>query len=185
MTCVVGVVHAARVHLGADSLISRGWTEARHSEPKVAQMGDFVMGFTGQLRAWQIVRHVFSPPPIAGDLMTYMVRDFGNALRSALKDAGLLLTVNGIETGITLMVGVRGRLFRLGDDFSVSENPAGYDAIGCGEEFALGALHVASARSPTARLTQALNAASLNSIGVSGPYDFVATPALSRAKGAV
>jgi hypothetical protein len=39
------------------------------------------------------------------------------------------------------LVGVRGCLFEVGEAYQVGELAAGYSAVGCGAEIALGALH--------------------------------------------
>lgn len=46
MTCIVGIEHGGRVHLGADSAGSTGWTLTVRADEKVFKVGPFVMGFT-------------------------------------------------------------------------------------------------------------------------------------------
>ena len=58
-----------------------------------------------------------------------MVRDFIGVARQTMKDGGFSKNTNGEESGGTFLVGFRGRLFHIADDFqdigvnNVSESP--------------------------------------------------------------
>lgn len=62
------------------------------------------------------------------------------------------------------------RLFNIADDYQVGEAACGYDAVGCGEDIAKGALHVSLRASPEGRIREALQAAEAHSAGVRGPF---------------
>lgn len=66
-------------------------------------------------------------------------------------------------------MGYHGKLYEVGSDYQVGIPADGYAAVGCGDCFALGALHGARG-SPAARIRAALEAAAHFSAGVRGPF---------------
>ena len=72
-----------------------------------------------------------------------MVVTFVEAVRACLKAAGFARIDDNVEEGGTFLVGYRGRLFYVGDNFQVNEWTDGLAACGCAEHFALAAAHVA------------------------------------------
>jgi hypothetical protein len=180
MTCVAGIVEKGTIYLGADSCGSDGrLSKQNRKDEKVFVSGEFVMGFTSSFRMGQVLRYNFNPPPIHDealeDLMRYMVGEFIPAVRNALKEAGYTHIEDNVEDGGTFLVGVRGRLFQVENDFQVGERHEPYTAIGCGDDLALGALFVTKG-SPRQRLKKALEAAEKFSAGVQRPFNFVQTP---------
>lgn len=180
MTCIVGLVDKGRVFIGGDSAAVDGsrMTMAIRIDRKVFRNGDFVMGFTSSFRMGQLLAFAMSPPkPREGDdLFAFMVRDFVGAARQSLKDGGYATNNNGREAGGEFLVGFRGRLFRVFDDFQVAESTKGYDACGCGDLIALGSLFsTPNIIDPKERLGEALAAAETFSAAVRAPFFFEAT----------
>jgi 20S proteasome alpha/beta subunit len=102
----------------------------------------------------------------------------GDGVRKILSDGGWLHNSNGIESGGTFLVGVRGALYEIQSDFQAGRTLNGYVAVGCGEDLALGALH-ATAHSdlpPRARVEAALRAAEHHSAGVAAPFAYEVLP---------
>jgi hypothetical protein len=95
---------------------------------------------------------------------------FVNAVRSCLKSGGYASTEHGRESGGTFLVGYHGRLYEVWDDFQVGRPAAGYTAIGCGGDLAIGALYATRDDNPTLRVAVALAAAEQFSAGVRGPF---------------
>ncbi|MDL2409790.1 hypothetical protein PY650_30060 [Rhizobium calliandrae] len=135
---------------------------------------DFLFGFTSSFRMGQLLAHSFKPPKRhpETDVYAFMVTEFVNALRQCLKDGGYARRQNDAELGGTFLVGYAGRLFRIDDDYQVGEAIDGFDACGCGQQIALGALFASSSSPPRDRLEMALNAAERFSAGVRGPFHF-------------
>lgn len=179
MTCIVGLVDNGRVWIGGDSAGVNGYLSmAVRTDRKVFRNGDFVMGFTSSFRMGQILAYSFNPPkPRRGvDIMAYMVTDFVDAARAALKSGGFVKTKEGAEEGGTFLVGFECRLFAVQGDFQVAESTHGYDACGCAADIALGSLYSTQQRgSPEERLQEALAAAEAFSAGVRGPIHIVST----------
>lgn len=179
MTAIVGLVYEGRVYLGGDSASARGWTQTLLAEPKVHRTGPYVIGSSGSLRSLQLIRHAFTPPAPTVDLMSFMATTFVDAVRPVLKDGGWATKTNEQEmnTDSMFMVGVNGHLFQVDAAYAVCESTTGYMAIGCGDDFALGAMHATEGQPPKQRIRAALAAAAQFSMGVSAPFNIVSTKA--------
>lgn len=107
----------------------------------------------------------------------YMSTWFVDGVRSCLKSGGFARTNNGQEQGGVFLVGFRGSIYRIDSDFQVGIPVDPYDAVGCGEDFALGALHAMPAQlAVKTRITKALDAASAYSGAVAPPYVILGEP---------
>lgn len=176
MTCIVGLVHDGKVSIGGDSAGVDGATYGLvvRADRKVFKNGDFVMGFTASFRMGQLLHHSFSPPKRHPemDIEKFMVTEFVDAARQCLKEGGYAQRCNESERGGDFIVGYAGRLFRISEDYQVAEAADGFQAVGCGEQIALGALFAAQEGAPLDRLRVALEAAERFSAGVRGPFHF-------------
>jgi hypothetical protein len=178
MTAIAGVVHGGKVYLGGDSAGVGGWALTVRADAKVFRNGPMVMGFTSSFRMGQVLRYAFTPPPFPenGDLDRYMVVDFIDGVRTALKTAGFATVDKGAEAGGTFLVGFHGRLFEINDDYQVGIPADGYAAVGVGQDAALGALYATPKLLPRKRLRLALEASEHFSVGVRGPFMVVREP---------
>lgn len=174
MTCIVGIADKGRVHLGGDTQGSTGWSGIDRADGKVFVKGPMVMGFTTSYRMGQLLRYKLEIPehPEGVEVYEYLCGAFIDAVRECLKDGGYTTVTHNVEQGGVFLLGYRGRLFKVEADFQVGERRDGFDACGCGEDHALGALHVAKG-SPRRRIETALAAAQRFSIGVGGPVEYV------------
>lgn len=192
MTCIAAIVKDGAVYMAGDAACGRGYLRSLIKTPKVLQIGQFVMGFSGSARNAQILSNLFSPPRLpdsssaeSGDpLYRYMVGEFVNQLRATLKGAGcttLKDASEGLVGGSSFLVGVRGRLFTIDSEFSVHEWTTDYSSVGCGEDFAMGALFATSSTTlePKERLRLALEAAEAGSGFVQRPFSFVELEAVA------
>lgn len=171
MTCIVGLVDKGKVWIGGDSAGIAGWSRTIRKDQKVFHNGEFLMGFTTSFRMGQLLRFKFKPPtPVEGiDDYEYLCTAWIDAVRECLKSGGFSHVDKNREEGGMFLVGWRGRLFSVDSDFQVGEPQLGYDAVGCGEDIALGALF-ATDGPPRRRVLTALKAAENFSIGVAGPF---------------
>lgn len=173
MTCIVGLTHPGGVVIGGDSAGVAGLDLTVRADRKVFRNGDFLMGFTSSFRMGQLLAYKLVPPtPREGhDTMRYLVTDYIDAVRDCLKAGGFARSDNSVESGGVFLVGYAGRLFQVASDYQVGESAHGYDACGCGESFALGALHAnRNNPDPVARVMEALEAAEAFSAGVRRPF---------------
>lgn len=147
MTCIAGAIKGTEVWIGGDAVSVHGDSSARVStQPKVFQVGEFLIGSSGTLRIQQIIRYLFTPPAIEADLVTYMIRTFIPALRTSIKDnGGESLDSNGnAQLDGRYLIGVRGRLFEIDSSYAVFEAKAPYAAVGCADQEALSAMFTAT-----------------------------------------
>ncbi len=174
MTCIVGLASEGKVIIGGDSAGVSGYSLQVRADEKVFENGDFLFGFTTSFRMGQILRYSFEPPKryAEEDVMAYMATDFIEGVRKALSKGGFASKKDDVERGGTFLVGHAGRLFRIEGDFQVGETINGYDACGCGEDIARGALHVTRGimNDSTLRVRYALEAAADHSAAVCGPF---------------
>jgi ATP-dependent protease HslVU (ClpYQ) peptidase subunit len=179
MTAIVGIAHNGTVHIGGDSAGVAGYVVHPRADTKVFTTGLYAFGFTTSFRMGQLIRWAWTPPePPAGDLDRFMATTFVDGVRDCLKAGGWASKENERESGGVFLVGVAGRLFFVDSDYQIGESAQGYDAVGSGDELALGALY-ATARtrlSPRSRLQVALEAAERFNGNVQGPFAYVSTP---------
>jgi hypothetical protein len=172
MTCIVAVAEDGVVWMGADSAGVSGLSLAVRRDPKIYRVGGFLFGFTSSFRMGQLLGYKFVPPQHHSDLDVerYMATVFVDALRDTMKAGGYARTRDGAEEAGEFLVGYQGRIFKLCSDYQVAENIEPFDAVGCGSDLAIGALHATQDRSPEYRVISALEAAEAFSAGVRRPF---------------
>jgi ATP-dependent protease HslVU (ClpYQ) peptidase subunit len=174
MTCIVGVVAEGRIYMGGDSASVRGLDVRLSTETKVFVKGGMIFGLTGSWRTLQLVRYRLDIPEHRTEKTSdreYLTVTFVDALRQCLKSGGLDRKDDGEDhQNSVLMLGYRGHLYVVWGDYSITEYQDSYQAVGCGEDYALGALHATEDLSPRDRITKALESAARFSAGVSAPF---------------
>jgi hypothetical protein len=170
VTAIVGLVHDDRVYIGGDSAGIADYSVTIRADAKVFRNGPYLLGFTSSFRMGQLLRYALQPPAPGTDLDRFMVTTFVDAVRDCLKAGGFATKDSEAESGGTFLVGVAGRLFRVEADYQVGESVDQYDAVGCGADIALGALHATADFPPKRRISLALEAAAKHSAGVRGPF---------------
>ena len=174
MTCIVGLVDKGRVYVGGDSAGVASDLIMARVDPKVFTRDGFIFGFTESFRMGQLIQHNFKipAPPAAGSCYKYMCTTFMDALIECFSDKKFTRYYNYRISGGTFLVGFRGELFKVHSDFQVEIHNEPYNACGCGQKFALGALHTLNKykMDPEDKLMAALDAASTFSTGVCRPY---------------
>lgn len=183
MTCIAAVTDGKTVWMGGDSGTFFGWDVTVQPQGKIFRTGEFVMGASGLTRLAQLLRYRFSPPKMTEgeNLDSYMATTFVDSLRSCLKDSGCAELEKSYteSTDGSFLVGFRGRLFRVTSNYAFAEDACGYDAIGCGGDFAKGVLFALGP--PTSDLPadqlirRALECAERHSGGVRGPFTILST----------
>lgn len=181
MTCIVGYLDKKNkiVTIGGDSAGVSDLNIIIRKDKKVFRVGDFVIGCTSSFRMIQLLRFSFKPPEIKSkSIYQYMCTDFINEVKECFKNGGYLQKYeDGDDKGGTFLVGYKNRLFKVDNDFQVAESSNGIDAIGCGSDYALGALYSLSKQDITARqkVVKSLEAAAFFSAGVCKPFVITCT----------
>lgn len=175
MTAIVGVVDEGKVWIGADSLSSNGWTLMDRVDPKLFRRDDYLIGFTSSYRMGQLLRYRADLPrpwEWEQDILAFMSTRFVDAVRECLKEYGYAKVEHNVQHGGEFLVGFRGALYRIESDYQVGVRAQGFDAVGSGEQTALGSLHTSAVTKagPQARITLALEAAAALNASVRGPF---------------
>lgn len=174
MTCIVGLVNKGTIWMGGDSAGLSGWELSIRTDEKVFQNGPFLMGFTTSFRMGQLLRWAFKPPKQeGGEDGKFMVTTFIDAVRDCLKVGGFATKDKDVEGGGTFLVGYKGQLYYVGEDYQIGVNVDGFDAVGCGSEIAKGSMFTSAQLrriSPEQRILWALSAAERLNGGVRGPF---------------
>lgn len=178
MTCIVGMAKDGKVFIGGDSAGSAGYDLTVRADTKVFRRGPFLLGFTSSFRMGQLLRYKLKVPRHPDKMADhrFMATLFIDSVRECLKEGGFAKKENEVEEGGTFLVGYRGRIYTVHDDYQVGEPSDGFAAVGCGEQIAHGALYVAGKMglAPRESLMAALRASERFSGGVRGPFKVVA-----------
>ena len=166
MTAIVGYTNGETVWIGADSAISDGGGGVTSSQdPKVFQIDDYLVGYSGDVRAGQALHYEWEIPRRGHiGLMKFMCSKFVRSLEACLGGGDSKLQAE-------ILVGIRGRLFIVSSDLAVVEEYGQVAAVGSGGDLALGSLLTSPAKlSPGRRLIKALEVAASHSQGVRPPW---------------
>jgi ATP-dependent protease HslVU (ClpYQ) peptidase subunit len=149
---------------------------------KVATNGKYILGAAGDVRAINILHHVFQPPaPAAGlkgtKLDKFFTNNFIPALRDCFEKQGYAAPDTDekqhiAEQGSTVMVVVNGTIYIVDGDYSWASDVSGIYALGTGAPYALGALHMNKTSSQ--KKTLGIHTAKtlvLKALSVAGKFD--------------
>lgn len=178
MTCIVGIEYKGKVYMGGDSAGGDSYDTRIYQRSKVFKKDGLLIGYTWSFRMGQLIEFSDKIPAITDDRRNgsyqYLINAFIPALRDIFRDGGFLTKKDGFETGGVFLIGIRGELFRVQSDFSILRSVDGFDACGCGENYALGAMRILQNNDynlpPESRISEALEAAEHFSSGVKYPF---------------
>lgn len=177
MTCIVGYIDKeANVWMGGDCAGCTTNNVWQRDDPKVFIADKMIYGFTSSFRMGQILRFSFSRPSQSREIgdYEYMCTIWIDALRKCLRDKGFSNIKDNVETGGDFLVGYKGKLYGIENDFQVGIHSLNYDACGCGEDFALASMFtleaIKSKASPSAKIEIALRSAARFSAYVREPF---------------
>lgn len=191
MTCVVGLQAPQGVLLAADTAAISGWDirTLGVDAAKVWQQGGIAWGFAGDARWSQLVRYRYEapePPCESAQVLPWLIGTVVPQLETLARDAGFWFAREERkppQCGQRGLIACRGQLYRLACDLTVHTVDGGHDAVGGGEDYALGALDaMASLAVPETysaaawhqhQVEVALTSAASRNIGVQAPFTFV------------
>jgi len=171
--CVVGV--DSRISTFEDSGYAAQIMTLREGTTKVASNGKYLLGVAGDVRAINILHHVFQPPPppintVGKKLDEFMTAKFIPALRECFEQQGYASPESNeekrhiAEHDSTVLVAVNGCVYVIDGDYSWASDATGIYALGSGGAYALGAMQASfgSKRKMTIPLAKALCLKALN-----------------------
>jgi hypothetical protein len=180
MTCIAVVTDGKDIVIGGDSAGVGGLSLTIRKDPKVfkrksASGIEWVFGFTTSFRMGELIQYHLKLPKVdkeaRRDLYKFMVTKFIPSLRKCLHSGGYAEIENEQESGGTFIVGLLGRIFKVGDDYQVGESAFPFNAVGCGQDIALGSLYTTQrVNNLRKRVEIALQATEYFSAGVRGPF---------------
>lgn len=178
MTCIVGLVEDGHVYVGGDSAGVADWDIIVRNDKKVFVNKDMIFGFTDSFRMGQIIQCCFSPPhhPHGKEDFDYLVSNFMDELMDIFEEKKYSKIENNQASGGTFLLGYKEKLYKVHNDFQVEISAKNYNACGCGESFAMGAMHELSPNgnlAPEEKIEKALSVAAEFSAGVCGPFNVV------------
>lgn len=180
MTCIVGVVKGNTVWLGGDSAATDGRLRRTIiKDPKVFVKGDVGFGVCGSPKVMDALAHAIDlPTQQGGEDRTFLVSELVPALREGLvkldcaaKESNPFGGGSDVCFEGEMLVGYRGKLYKLQGNFQLIHSAAGYDATGSGGELAMGSLGATKKMSnPRKRLLAALEVSAAGNAGVAPPF---------------
>jgi ATP-dependent protease HslVU (ClpYQ) peptidase subunit len=103
----------------------------------------YLLGVAGSVRAANLLEHTWNPPTFLepfGDSFVY--RAVVESMRSLFKEYGHTMLDEGQENHeACILLALRGKLYTIYADYSVTQSMMPYAAIGSGNSFALGSLY--------------------------------------------
>jgi 20S proteasome alpha/beta subunit len=186
MTTIVGIQGDGFTILCSDSRISTvdddGYVSyvqtLSPSMSKIAQVGPYLIGIAGDLRAINLINYAFQPPiPPAAmkgrKLDEFITLKFVSALRECFDSNGYSpppkeSSDHVAQQGSSIIISVNRMIYQIDNDYAWTTDASGLYAIGTGTYYALGALNILCPKMPT--LTQAKRHV-LKALSTASKYD--------------
>lgn len=176
MTCIVGFSIKGKVYIGGDSAATSPYFQTIRKNAKVYRTGPCLIGTSGSCRVCDLLQYALTVPERHADVSVdrWLRTTFMDAVRDCLKAGGVAQKEKEAEESPTdFLLGYEGRLFYVGSDYQIGEAVDPYDAVGCGGNFAKGAMAAMLAIGgiePERMIELALEAAERNDSTVCRPF---------------
>ncbi len=172
MTCIIGLEHEGKIYIGADSAGAKGWEVRQIMIPKVFKNAGFIIGYTTSFRMGQLLMYKLSVEKQKEGMpdFEFMATSFVDAVMKCLKDNGYSKIDDNVATGGDFLVGYRNNIYEVEADYQVNRTADGIMAIGCGGEYALGAMRAINSNDPRKRINASLEIAAYYSGAVIPPF---------------
>ena len=143
MTCIVALEVDGDVIMACDSGESYAGRLMQEDNSKIFCVKDLMFGVSGYSRASNLLEHSLVLPENERESdMQYLSLDAAQAISECLNNGKLAKNDNGEEDSqTTILIGYKGKVYFMAQNYSVSRYSCGYFAIGSGADYALGAIH--------------------------------------------
>ncbi len=179
MTCIVGIADGkGGVHIGGDTFGSDGHSGVILAEPKIFQLGEFIIGYCGSFRMGQILQYQFEPPAREEGQsdMSYLITSFVDVFRGTLEMTRFFGKDEPLEEKMgDCVIGYRGEVYVLQEDLAIVHVVDDFVSVGSGGEVANAVLYATReiALDPASRLMLALDTAAYQLTSVRGPFHYL------------
>lgn len=180
MTCIVGIQSNNKVSIGGDSaLTSPDGAQRSYGEGKVFLNGKVLFGVCGLPKVINALRDVLDVPeqPKGVDDQKYVSKFLIPAIKECLWETGCSNQGDTEEDREgeffegSFLMGHKGKLYRVECNFQVITSSYGFDAVGSGQDIAIGSLHASKKeKDAKKRILEALESSSINNSGVRPPF---------------
>jgi 20S proteasome alpha/beta subunit len=172
LTCIIAISHENKVYIGGERGHSDSHTLVSSTQPKIFEIGSYLIGYAGNTGIGQAVVHNFEFPAVKStNIYKHMTGVFIPALRSFFKDNDIKIPENEEDAG-SFIVGVKGKVYEIDtSDFQCVEYTE--VSIGSGSSYAYGSLYSTKYYEPRDRIMQGIESAILYSPSCIGPIDIL------------
>jgi ATP-dependent protease HslVU (ClpYQ) peptidase subunit len=147
---------------------------------KITQNGNYLLGAAGDMRAINILQHIFQPPSPAPSLKgkrldKFMTQKFIPALIDCFDNNGYSpperdSSEHRSEHGSTVLAVINATIYIIENDYAWMSEASGLYATGSGSSYALGAMQAITGGKKTLTLQQAKKAC-MKALSVAAKYD--------------
>ena len=144
MTCIIGFIKNKKVYIGGDSAGVGGLDVTLRRDSKVFKNGNFIMGYTSSFRMGQLLRFKLKVKDQIEKQTDYeyMCTTFIDAVRKCLKENAYTTIDDNVERIGIFLVGYNEKLYKIEGDLQVGESYDNFNSVGCGEDYAKGAMEI-------------------------------------------
>lgn len=146
MTCIVGLVKDDIIYIGGDSAgVDDDMNFTIRKDKKVFKKDNMIFGFSGSFRMGQILQYSFNIPYHNREFQSdfnYLCSEFIDELIDCFKNKGFATIEDDVVTGGFFLLGYNNNLYHVQNDFQIAKVYRNFNACGCGENYALGALDI-------------------------------------------
>jgi ATP-dependent protease HslVU (ClpYQ) peptidase subunit len=146
MTTVIAIQHNDGVDMISDSQINSNGKPYFHPDMvKIVERNKYLIGIAGRVIALQAIQNSWNPPALSatykGTIYNFVITKIVPSLKMFI-DESKMFTEKEKEEGelFSILLAIKGEVFEIDEDYSVSRRSDGIYAIGSGADFALGAL---------------------------------------------
>jgi ATP-dependent protease HslVU (ClpYQ) peptidase subunit len=173
MTCIVAISDNGKVYMGGDRGHSDSHTLVSSTQPKIFDVGSYLIGYAGNSGIGQAVIYNFEYPAVGKthNIDRHMLKVFIPALRLFFKENDIKIPEDD-ENNAGFIVGVKGRVYEIDiSDFQCIE----YEevSIGSGSSYAYGSLYTSIDLPAKDRVEKAIQSAINYSPTCQSPIDIL------------
>jgi ATP-dependent protease HslVU (ClpYQ) peptidase subunit len=173
MTCIVAISDNGKVYMGGDRGHSDSHTLVSSTQPKIFDVGSYLIGYCGNSGIGQAVIYNFEYPAVGKthNIDRHMLKVFIPALRLFFKENDIKIPEDD-DNNAGFIIGVKGRVYEIDiSDFQCVE----YEevSIGSGSSYAYGSLYTSIDLPAKARVEKAIQAAINYSPTCKSPIDIL------------